>query len=50
MAKVNPSNENEAKSDIFPWVIFKSDTTYFFAKICESISMNFEIRISQFYD
>ena len=26
MTKVNPSNRNEAKSDIFPWDIFKSDS------------------------
>ena len=26
MTKVNPKNENETKSDIFPWDIFKSDT------------------------
>ena len=34
MTKVNPDNENEAKSDIFSWDIFKSDTIYFFTKIC----------------
>ena len=25
MTKVNPKNENETKSDIFLWEIFKSD-------------------------
>ena len=30
MTKVNPSNGNETKSDIFPWDIFKSDTISFF--------------------
>ena len=30
MAKVNPNNKNETKSDIFPWDIFKSDVIYFF--------------------
>ena len=28
MAKVNPNNGNETKSDIFPWDIFKSDTFF----------------------
>ena len=32
MAKVNPNNGIETKSDIFPWNIFKSDTIYFFIK------------------
>ena len=26
--KVNPNNENQIKSDIFPWDIFKSDTIF----------------------
>ena len=26
MTQVNPNNENETKSGIFPWDIFKSDT------------------------
>ena len=30
MTKVNTSNGNETKSDIFPWDVFKSDTIYFF--------------------
>ena len=30
MTKVNPKNKNEAKSDIFSWHIFKSDTIHFF--------------------
>ena len=25
ITKVNPNNENETKSDIFPWYIFKPD-------------------------
>ena len=32
MTKVKPSNENETKSDILPWDIFKSDTISFFIK------------------
>ena len=32
MTKVNPSNENETKSDIFLWDIFKSDTVYFLSQ------------------
>ena len=32
MNKVNPNNGNEAKSDIFPWDIFKSDTISFLSK------------------
>ena len=40
MTKVNPSNGNETKSDIFRWDIFKSDTISFF------ISMTFKIGIS----
>ena len=32
MTKVNPSNGNERKSDIFPWDIFKSESLYFFIK------------------
>ena len=34
MAKVNQNNGNEAKSDIFPWDIFKSDVICFFVKKC----------------
>ena len=34
MAKVNPNNGIETKSDIFPWAIFKSDTISFFIKSC----------------
>ena len=30
MTKVKPNNENERKSDIFPWNILKSDAIYFF--------------------
>ena len=32
MTKVNLNNRNETKSDIFPWDMFKSDTTFFFIK------------------
>ena len=28
MTKVNPNNESETKSDIFPWDIFKFRGTY----------------------
>ena len=31
MAKVNPNNENETKSDIFSMDIFKSDITFHWA-------------------
>ena len=30
MTKVNPNHENETKSDIFPWYIFKSEVICFF--------------------
>ena len=50
MTKVNANNGNETKSDIFPWDIFKSDVIYFFIKKYLSISMIFEIKISQFYN
>ena len=33
MTKVNASNGNEAKSDIFPWDIFKSDITFHWSQI-----------------
>ena len=33
MAKVNPSNGNETKPDIFPRDIFKFDTISFLSKI-----------------
>ena len=32
MAKVNPNNGNETKSDIFPWETFKFDTISFLSK------------------
>ena len=32
MTVVNPNNENDTKSDIFSWDIFKSDTIPFFIK------------------
>ena len=48
MTKVKQKNENETKSDTFPWEIFKSDTISFFIKKYENISM--KIGISQFYD
>ena len=43
MAKVNPNNGNETKSDIFPRDIFKFDTISFFIKNYQSISMTFKI-------
>ena len=33
MTKVNPSNGNETKSDIFPWEVFKSDIIFSGQKI-----------------
>ena len=33
MTQVNSNNGNETKSDIFPWDIFKPDTTSFYHKI-----------------
>ena len=33
MTKVNPNNENETKSDIFPMDIFQFGTVSFFIKI-----------------
>ena len=33
MSNMNPNNGNETNSDIFPWHIFKSDTTIFIRKI-----------------
>ena len=50
MTKVTLNNGTETKSDIFPWNIFKSDNISFFMKKYGSISMTFEIKISQFYD
>ena len=50
MTNVNPNNENETKSDIFPCNIFKSDTIFFLIKKYLSISMTFKIEIPQFYD
>ena len=32
MTKVNPSNGNETKSDIFPWDVFKSNIMSFLSK------------------
>ena len=32
MTKLNPNNRNEAKSDIFPWDIFKCDIILFYQK------------------
>ena len=32
MTKVNSDNENETKSDIFPWDIFKSDEIFVLIK------------------
>ena len=50
MTKVNPNNENETKSDIFLWYIFKLTSFLFFTEKYESISMTLKIEISQFYD
>ena len=36
MTKVNPNNET--KSDIFPWEIFKSDTISFLSKHIKSFN------------
>ena len=33
MTKVNPTNGNEIKSDVFPWDIFKSDIIFMVRKI-----------------
>ena len=43
MTKVNPNNENETKSDIFPWGIFKSE--FFFSLVVKyyNFSMTFII-------
>ena len=35
MAKVNPSNGNETKSDIFPWSIFKFDIVFYWLQNTE---------------
>ena len=32
MDKVNPSNENETKSDILPWDILKSDISFYWSQ------------------
>ena len=32
MTKVNPSDGNETKFDIFPWDIFNSDALFFSSK------------------
>ena len=32
MTKVNPSNGNEPRSDIFPWGMLNSDIIYFMSK------------------
>ena len=50
ITKVNLNNENETKSDISPWGIFKSDCISFSLSKYSSISMTFKIGISQFYD
>ena len=38
MTKVNPSNETETKSDIFPWEIFKSDIIFIGNKILKNFN------------
>ena len=50
MTKVNPNNENEKKSDIFPRDIVKSDVIYFFIKKYQSISMTFKIKNLLFWE
>ena len=50
MTKVNPSNGNESKSDIFPWDIFKSDSMSFLSKNIKVFQWLFKIEFSQFYD
>ena len=50
MTKVKSNNENEQKSDIFPWEIFRSDVIYFFAKKYTKILMTIKIEVSQLYD
>ena len=45
MTKANRNNENETKSDIFPWDIFKADAISFFIK-----KLTFKIKICQFFD
>ena len=37
MTKVNLNNENETKSDIFPWNMFKSDTISFLAENIQAL-------------
>ena len=49
VTKVNASNRNVTKWDIFPWDIFKSDNISLFIKKYWSIQMTFEIESSQFY-
>ena len=39
MIKVNPSNGNETKSEIFPWDAFKPDTMFFHQKNNSSLSI-----------
>ena len=45
MTKVNPNNENERKSGIFPGSILKSNFIYFLSK-----NKIFKIKIPQSYD
>ena len=32
MTKLNPNNENETKSNVLPWGVFKSDVISFLSK------------------
>ena len=45
MTKVNSNNGNETKSDIFPWVIFKSDIIFHWL---QNTKMTFIIGAFQF--
>ena len=52
MTKLNPKNENETKSDNFPWDIFKSDTLFFiktykvFQWLSKSKFLNFMTKVN----
>ena len=48
MTRVNPNNENETKSEIFAWDIFKSYTMYIF--LSKDMDINrFLIKKTKFY-
>ena len=46
MTKVNPNNENETKSDIFPWDIFKSGIIFIDSKLLKCFNQCFNLSIS----